>query len=163
MSRPSLSFAPSIAVSAVDTLIAGDVLRVVLDGSPALKAKGPLEALQELRAEHQDFRRFVIEPPRGHAEINACLLLYPFSSDAVRTAIIAEHFGYASFAGTPLLASAVALIETGGVAAHEPETTVTFDTAKGRAEVFVSVKDGRCFSARWVTTRPRIVAYGQMV
>lgn len=40
MSRPSLSFAPSLAVSAVDTLIAGDVLRVVLDCSPALKAKG---------------------------------------------------------------------------------------------------------------------------
>jgi len=161
MPSPCLNFTPARSVSAVDTLIAGDVLRIVLDGAPKLDARTPLEALRELRAEHQDFRRFVIEPPRGHDNIDACILLPPFSPDTVRTAIIAEHFGYAPVAGTLLMASAVALIETGEVIAREPTTSVVFDTAKGKAEVIVTVTDKRCVSSSWTTGRPRVVSHGR--
>jgi len=157
----SLSFTPARAVSAVDTLVAGDVLRIVLDGAPKLRATSPFDALRELRAEHQDFRRFIIDPPRGHDGIDACILLSPFSSDAVRTAIIAEHFGYAPVAGTLLLASAVVLIETGEVAAREPTTSVVFDTAKGKAEVVVTVASKRCVSSKWTTERPRVISRKQ--
>jgi proline racemase len=162
MPHPSLNFTPPHAVSAVDVLIAGDVLRIVLDGAPKLKAKSPMEALQELRAEHEDFRHFVINPPRGHEDIEACLLLPPFSSDAIRTVIIAEHFGYAPVAGTLMLASAAALIETGQIAAREPETSVTFDTAHGKMDVVATVKNGRCLSLRWLTNRPKVIVHGQL-
>lgn len=123
-------------------------MRVVLDGCPNLKARSAAEALQELRAEHEAFRRFVIEPPRGHDHINATLLLPPYSSEAARTAIIAEHFGYVPVAGTLLITAAVVLGEAGHVPTHEPETVVILDTAHSPTEVIVIVKDGRATSAR---------------
>jgi len=79
----------------------------------------------------------------------------------VRTAIIAEHFGYAPVAGTLLLASAVALIETGEVAAREPTTSVVLDTAKGKAEVIVNIANKRCVSSKWTTERPRVISRKQ--
>ncbi len=161
MTQSTPTPSPSHTVSAVDVLISGDVLRIVLDGTPKLRARNALEALQELRAEHEDFRSFVIDPPRGHPGVDACLLLPPFSPDAIRTAIIAEHFGYAPVAGTPLLASAAALIETGQVSVREPETRLVFDTAQGKTEVIASIKDGRCLALRWITVRPRIIAHNQ--
>jgi len=159
MSRPSLSVRPTKIVSAVDTSIAGDVVRVVMDGFPNLRAKNAMQALQELRAEHEEFRRFLIELPRGHDDINAILLLPPTSSEAARTAIMAEHFGYVPVAGTLLIAAAVALVETGEVVAQEPETTVILDTAHGRTDVIVTVEIGRATSARWMTDRPRIISH----
>jgi len=42
-----LSFTQARVVSAVDTLVAGDLLRIVLYGAPKLNARSPLEALKE--------------------------------------------------------------------------------------------------------------------
>lgn len=148
---------PFRKVSAVDMLIAGDVMRIVLDGTPALSAGSAAEALEELRSDHQAFRHFVISWPRGHEHINACLLLAPFSSDAIRTAIVAEHFGYAPVAGTPLIAAAVALAETGQVPIAGPETAIVFDTAQGKEHLTILIDDERRLAARWTTQRPRIV------
>lgn len=153
---------PLRKVLAVDTLVAGDVLRIVLDGLPDLRAASPLEALQELRDEHEEFRRFLVEPPRGHEGISACLLLPPFSPDAVRTVVVAPQIGYVPFAGTPMMAAAAALMETGAIDAREPETSVLFDTARGKAEIVLSVEDGRCVSTKWKTPHPRVVAHDRV-
>ena len=148
-------------VTAVDVEIAGDVLRVVMDGTPRLRAKNPAEALRELRAEHDGFRRFVVSPPRGHDGINACVLLPPFSEEAARTAVIAPQFGYAAIAGTPLLAGAAALIATGQTHVTAPETTVVFDTAAGKTHIVATIDNGRCTARRWTTTRPKVMVSEQ--
>ena len=157
MSTIKLNGDPSREVTVVDVEIAGDVLRVVVDGTPQLRAKNPADALQELRAKHDDFRRFVIAPPRGHDGIVACVLLPPYSFEAVRTAVIAPQFGYAAIAGTPLMAAAAALIETGQVQVTDPETTLVFDTAAGKTHIVATIDEGRCTSFRWTTARPTVV------
>lgn len=158
MQHPDLIYAPSRRVVAADTLIGGDILRIVLSGMPDLQATNAIEALRELRREHEDFRRFLINPPRGHEDINACLLLPPFSSDAVRTLVVAAQFGYAPIAGTALMAASAVLVQTGQAAATGARATLPFDTAKGKAEVAVDVADGRCVSATWSTHPPRVIA-----
>lgn len=85
MIQPRLSFTPQRRVIAVDTHMNGEILRVVLDGLPALKASSPADALNELREYHDAFRRFVIEPPRGGDGVNACLLLPPFSEKSANS------------------------------------------------------------------------------
>lgn len=163
MHRLAQNVASSSVVSAVDTSIAGDVVRVVVDGFPKLKAKNAKDALQELRADHEEFRHFLIDPPRGYRDINAILLLPPLSPKTDRTVIMAEHFGYVPVAGTLMITAAVALVETGLVARHEPETTVTFDTAHGQTQLIVDVEDGHATSATWTTDRPRIVVRSEKI
>ncbi len=155
--RPYLTNVPRI--TALDAAMAGDVLRVVTEGSPALRAASALEALAELRGEHEAFRRFLIEPPRGHRDLNACLLLPPFSAGAQRTLVVASHFGYAPVAGSLLIAAAGVLVETGAVTAEEPETAVAFDTAAGTETIVARVEAGQCVAGRWTTAAPRVVVH----
>ena len=44
-------------VTAADIVMGGDVLRIVLGGLPVLKSAAAVGALQELREEHEEFRR----------------------------------------------------------------------------------------------------------
>ena len=163
MKKLELSFRPTRRVKVVDVVIAGDVLRVVLDGAPDLRANNAVEALQELRQEHDEFRRFIVCPPRGNERINACLLLPPYSPDTVSTAIIAPQFGYAAIAGTPLMAAAAVLIETGQVPVTTPQTRLLFDTAKGKTQIVATIENGRCTSAQWTTVCPQLVVYEQPI
>ena len=108
---PNLRSKPRRRVLVVDTHIAGEIIRVVLDGFPPLESTNAAEALVELRTQHDDFRRFLIDPPRGHNEVNAALLFPAYSDEATRTLIVASQFGFVPLAGTPLIASTVAIVE----------------------------------------------------
>ncbi|MEM9046069.1 MAG: proline racemase family protein [Pseudomonadota bacterium] len=147
---------PSKPILFADALIGMDVLRVVLQGAPSLSATTPSEALAELRESHDAFRQFVVAPPRGHQGVNACILLPPFSPGTVATAVIAGQFGYAALAGTPLIAAATALIETGRAPAQS-NTAMFFDTAKGRQTILPVIDNGLVSSARWETLPPKIL------
>ena len=146
----------------VDAEIAGEVIRVITRGVPALGAQTPAIALQELRENHDDFRRFVLDPPRGHGDVNAALLLPPFSEGAARTLVVAAQFGFAPLAGTPLIASAAVLVATGAVKFSTPTTEIVFDTAKGLMNVFALGEENCCHGARWCTSPPEFLrrSYG---
>ena len=142
------------AATIADVVMGGDVLRIVLDGLPVLRSKSAVEALEELRSEHDDFRRFVVESPRGNPGINGCLLLPPYSPEAIRTAVVAPQIGYVPIAGTPLMAAAAALAELGEVDMVEPRTALRFDTAGGIQTIELEVEAGDVRFACWTTARP---------
>ena len=148
---------PGAAVRCIDTVIGGDVLRMVVEGAPPLRARSADEALAELRREHDNFRRFVTAPPRGYAGLIGCLLLPPFTRGAARTAVVAPGIGYVPIAATPLMAAAATLIAIDEVAMSAPTTQVTFDTASGPAAIDVNIADDKITSVAWQTTAPSIL------
>ena len=145
-------FEPQGAVEFVDTEIAGDVIRVITDGVPVLNATDPDMALHELREQHEKFRRFVLDSPRGHSELNAALLLPAFTSGAHRTLVVASQFGFVPLAGTPLIAAASVLAHGDSIAFAAPTTEIVFDTANGPMTVSAFGDSGFCRGARWCTT-----------
>jgi len=146
------------AVRCIDVVVGGDVLRMVVDGLPNLKAGSPADALAELRRDHDEFRRFVTEPPRGYAGLIACLLLPAFSQNTARTAVVAPAIGYVPVAATPLMAAATSLITLREVKPTEPVTMVHFDTANGPVAIEVTVKSGNIVSTRWCCERPTLIS-----
>lgn len=145
-------------VKVADYAIAGDVVRVVLSGAPDISVSTAKDLLDTLRREHEDFRRFAMEEPRGHAGIVDMSLLYPpVGENAVRTLVVGTQAGYVPLAGTPLLSSAAALLETGQVPVTSGETEVIFDTGAGEARVVARMHDGRCERVRWDTFRPSVI------
>ena len=48
MQQLRLEYTPNMCVTAVDVLIGGDVVRVVLTGVPELNASSPMEVLKTL-------------------------------------------------------------------------------------------------------------------
>ena len=147
----------TMRIKAIDVDVGSELIRVVTAGLPDLRATEPVGRLAELRAGHDDFRRFVIEPPRGHADVNACLLYPPCAADAAGTIVVAPHIGYVPIAGTPLMAAATAAVDLGLVAAEDGRSTVRLDTAKGVAEIELQVANRRAEFATWLTTRPRTI------
>ncbi|SHK03541.1 Proline racemase [Shimia gijangensis] len=138
-----------------DVEICKDILRVVLEGAPELQARTPLDALAELRANHDAFRRFLLEPPHGHADVNACLLLPAMEVGAQNCLVVAAQFGYAPVAGTMVMAACAALSETKEIA-HDTGGTLCFDTAAGRQRVTRRDLTGEHPQTVWQTSRPRL-------
>ena len=139
-----------------DARIAGEIIRIVVENPLRLRADSVTAALEELRSEHEAFRRFVVDPPRGHAHLNAALLLPAFSGAATRSLVVASQFGYVPLAGTPLIASAVVAIELQKIPAPTGCVPVTFETALGPQVVEAVVEEGSCGSARWLTAAPAV-------
>ena len=154
---PNLRSHPANSVVVVDTYIAGETIRVVVDGIPHLEATNATDALAELRTHHDAFRRFVIEPHRGHGDVNAALLLPAYSGEATRAIVVASQFGFVPLAGTPLIASAVTALELKLVQEATPVTSVVFDTALGPVVTQVIVGEGPCRTGRWFTDAPAVL------
>lgn len=137
-----------------DVEICGDVLRVVTQGPPDLQVKSPSELLGQLRADHDDYRRFLLDPPRGHQDVNACLLYPPFSEQARASLVVAAQFGYAPVAGTMVLAASAVLAD------QDPqplsERSMQFDTAAGPQSAVLS-RDGE---VSWKSAPPKVLSAG---
>lgn len=153
---PSLRTPRADQTLVVDTQIAGEIIRVVVQSPLRLRADSAAMALAELTAEHDDFRRFVIDPPRGHVDVNASLLLPPFSQAATRSLLVASKFGFVPLAGTPLLASAVVAVELQMLPITGPSVRVVLETALGLQTLEVEVGAELTRTARWLTTAPTV-------
>lgn len=150
-------------VRATDVTLAGDVLRVVHDGLPALAGRDPPDQLAELRARHEPFRRFLNAPPNGNRLVNSCLLYPARSAETVGTFFLASSFGFAPVAGTALMAAAAVAVDEGSVPAAPGWLTLRLDTAVGVAEVRAEVVGGSVVRATWLTRAPRMLARSQAV
>lgn len=158
---PPAADAPSRNTRVVDTVVGGDTLRIVLDGMPPLTASTAAQALAELRHRHEDFRRFLLEAPHGHAGINACLVLPPLTRDCDRTVVLAAQFGYAPMAGTALMAAAAVLNERTPASAAQRGSEFTFDTAIGTGRVQIHPAGAMAPEAHWFTRPPIVLAHAQ--
>lgn len=142
---------PDGPVLAYDTVVSGDILRIVVKGLPKLRAGTASGMLAELRLEHDDFRKFVIQPPRGYEGLSACLLLPPETGGSTRSIVVGPQIGYVPFAGTPLIAAASVLLNEGEISPVAGEEGILFDTAKGRQTVFAKRTADGSYAGSWHT------------
>ena len=66
----------------VDTHTEGEPTRVVVEGGPALGGGSLAERRERFGQDHDPFRRFVLDPPRGSAELVGALLTPPSGPSA---------------------------------------------------------------------------------
>lgn len=134
-------------LSALDYHTEGEPMRIVQGGVPPLPGRTMLERSAAFAAEHDDLRRLILYEPRGHAAMCAALLVPPCDPEAHAGVVFLEPLGVVHMCGHGAIAIATMLVETGAVAAREPETTVTLDTAAGRVTARVHVEGGRVTGA----------------
>ena len=70
--------APPLRVRYVDSHTEGEPTRVVIAGAPNLGGGSVTEQRDRFRAEHDLFRRLVVDPPRGSPELVGALLVPPY-------------------------------------------------------------------------------------
>lgn len=124
-----------VCVRTVDVHTAGEPLRVITDGWPAVPGETIL-VRRRYAAENQDaLRRALMWEPRGHADMYGCLVLPPATEDGDAGVLFMHNEGWSTMCGHGIIGVTKAGVETGlleGRPAGEDRVEVKIDTPAGR-------------------------------
>jgi len=133
-------------VQVVDTHTAGEPTRLITGGIPHVPGE-TMEAKRQWLAEHADgLRKFLLQEPRGHADMFGALLTAPATAEADLGLIFLDGDGYLRMCGHGTIGAAAAACALGWVDKQE----MTFDTPAGLVHCRIHSGDGK---ARAVTFR----------
>jgi proline racemase len=130
-------------IDAVDSHTEGMPTRVVTGGVDPIPGATMLDRKLRFEAEMDELRLLLMREPRGHAAMSGAILQPPTRPDADWGVLFIEVSGCLPMCGHGTIGVATVLVETGMVAAHEPETLVRLDTPAGLVEARVAVSGGR--------------------
>ena len=129
------------SVRVIDSHTGGEPTRVVISGAPDL-GNGPLAArLERFRNEHDDFRRAIVNEPRGFDAIVGALLCEPVDASCLTGIIFFDQAGYLGMCGHGTVGVVTTLAHLNRIdpGTHRIETPVGVVVAQldkdGRVEV----------------------------
>ncbi|MDQ6918757.1 MAG: proline racemase family protein [Candidatus Dormibacteraeota bacterium] len=136
-------------VTTVDYHCAGEPFRIVLAGAPDLQGSTILEK-RRWALEHCDqVRKLLVNEPRGHADMYGCFVTAPEDDAADLGVVFFHNAGYSTACGHGTIALVSWAIESGRIAAVEPETRVIVDVPSGRLATVARLEAGRARSVRF--------------
>lgn len=130
-------------IAVIDSHTGGEPTRVVLSGAPAFSARDMQGAARELRDRYDDFRRTVINEPRGHDVLVGALLLPPADPANVAGVVYFNNVGTIGMCGHGSIGVAITLLREGriGQGTHRLETPAGNVTVTVHDEHRVSVEN----------------------
>jgi proline racemase len=131
---------------AVDSHTEGMPTRVITGGVGPIPGSTMLERKLHVETHMDELRLLLMREPRGHGAMSGAILQPPLRDDADCGVVFIEVSGCLPMCGHGTMGVATVLVETGMVAAREPETVVRLDTPAGLVEARVAVADGRARS-----------------
>ena len=147
-------------VTAIDYHTAGEPFRIVTGGVAPIPGKTMLDK-RRYAAEHLDrVRQLLVHEPRGHADMYGCFVTDPVDDGAELGVLFFHNDGYSTACGHGTIALATAALETGMLAAREPETEITLDVPSGRLPVVASVAGRRVERVRFRHVPSLVLAEG---
>jgi trans-L-3-hydroxyproline dehydratase len=135
-----LNFARTIQT--IDAHTGGEPLRILVSGMPPVPGATILEKRSWLKAHRDDLRQFLMNEPRGHADMYGAYLLPPVTPGADFGVIFIHNEGYSDMCGHGIIALGKVLVEMGYVERTSPVTRIGFDSPAGFIEAQVEW-DGR--------------------
>lgn len=144
---PSLPKSP-YTIGCIEMHTGGEPLRVIVDGFPETQGRTVLERRRDCRERLDQFRKLLINEPRGHADMYAALLVPPNpvvgdEQPAHFGVIFMHNAGYSTMCGHATIALAKLAVQSGWVQvdADQRETEVRIDAPCGRVVAYVSHQD----------------------
>jgi proline racemase len=136
-------------IETIDAHAAGEPLRIVIGGFPALQGHTILERRLYARTHLDHLRKALMWEPRGHKEMYGCIITPPVSPGANFGVLFTHNEGYSTMCGHGIIAVSTVAVEIGLVPRSEPETNLAIDTPAGLVRCSVTVEQGRCVSSRF--------------
>lgn len=124
-------------IQTIDAHTGGEPLRVLVSGMPPVPGKNILEKRAWLKANRDDLRQFLMNEPRGHADMYGAYLLPPTTPEADFGVIFIHNEGYSDMCGHGIIALGKVLVEMGYVERQAPVTRIGFDAPAGFIEAHV--------------------------
>jgi len=130
-------------LTTVDLHTEGEPVRAVTGGIPDIPGKTMPEKRDFARQNLNHLRTALLNEPRGHDGMWACIITPPVSDGAAFGFIPMSHGGYRDMCGHGAMGIATMAVKMGMVKAREPETEIMIDVPAGLIRVRVSVEDGK--------------------
>jgi proline racemase len=118
-------------ITTLDAHAAGEPLRIIIGGMPALEGATILERRRFMHQRYDHIRRALMWEPRGHYNMYGCVLTPPVTPEADLGVLFLHNEGYSTMCGHGVIALVTALIEAGAVPAKGPQTPINLDTPAG--------------------------------
>ncbi|MFL5665315.1 MAG: proline racemase family protein [Ktedonobacteraceae bacterium] len=118
-------------ITTVDAHAAGEPLRIITGGLPALQGKTILERRRYMQEHFDHIRRALMWEPRGHRDMYGCVLTQPVTPDADLGVLFMHNEGYSTMCGHGVIALVTTLVQTGALPATGQDTPVNLDTPAG--------------------------------
>ena len=123
----------------LDMHTAGEPVRIVTDGYPALPGATILEKRRYAHAKLDHIRRRLMLEPRGHADMYGVIPVEPSHPDADLAVLFMHNSGYSTMCGHASIAIGRWAIEHGLVAVERPVTAFNLECPCGVVRVTVEV------------------------
>jgi proline racemase len=118
-------------ITTLDAHAAGEPLRIITGGMPALEGATILERRRFMHEHYDHIRRALMWEPRGHYNMYGCVLTPPVTPEADLGVLFLHNEGYSTMCGHGVIALVTALIEAGAVPAKGSQTPINLDTPAG--------------------------------
>jgi proline racemase len=126
-----------------DMHTAGEPVRIVTGGYPALAGATLLEKRREARDDHDAYRRALMLEPRGHAGMYGVIPVAASHREAVLGVLFIHNEGYSTMCGHATIALGRWCIESGLVPAIAPVTRFAIEAPCGLVRLSCQVANGR--------------------
>ena len=133
-------------VTMVEAHAEGEIGRIVTGGIGKLPGDSILETLNWLNKDGQSLRHFLVNEPRGFAQMSTCLLLPPKDPKADAAFVIMQGDKTHAMSGSNTICLTTVLLETGQIPMQDPKTSLVIETASGLVEVEAQCHEGKCQS-----------------
>ena len=132
-------------IRTIDAHTAGEPLRLIVDGFPAVEGATMLERRAWLRENHDDLRTALMLEPRGHADMYGALLTQPEHSGSDAGVLFMHNEGYSTMCGHGVIAVVTIALERGLIVPRSESGDIRLDTPAGTvtARARTVNKDGR--------------------
>jgi proline racemase len=113
----------------IDAHVAGEAVRLLIEGAPSVKGKTMRDKLAWIRAHGEPLRRALMLEPRGHAGMHGALFTEPVSPTAHAGLLFMNAAGYPLVSGEGVMAAATIALEQKIIQTTSDELNI--DTAVG--------------------------------
>jgi proline racemase len=123
-----------LRIQTIDAHTAGEPLRLIVGGFPAVEGRTILEQREFVREHHDHLRRALMFEPRGHADMYGALLTPPEHPGSHTGVLFMHNEGYSTMCGHGVIAVTTIVIERNLLALpREPDGSVhlTLDSPAG--------------------------------
>jgi proline racemase len=156
-----------IRITTLDAHTAGEPLRIVTGGIPAIPGDTILEKRRFAREKMDALRTTLMWEPRGHADMYGAILTEPVTEDGDCGVLFLHNEGYSTMCGHGILGLAMAGVEAGVVPQRMEQggdtVTLRLDTPAGRVTAFAHLRGDRVWEASFLNVPSFVYALDQRV
>jgi proline racemase len=134
-----------ITIQTIDAHTAGEPLRLIVGGFPAIEGGTILEKREFVREHYDHLRTALMLEPRGHADMYGAVLTEPERPGSDAGILFMHNEGYSTMCGHGVIAVVTIALERGLIVPREGAGEIVFDAPAGKIAARATMRktDGR--------------------